>query len=268
MDGIDHLCFNFSYLAVFLLELAQLIWPKKGLRIATLVFAFAGLLAHTLFLAFKQPTPAMPYGSLLLLGWVFAIFYLYGSLHKGSRAWAVFFLPMVLILVWVAWFVFRDENKGGTWFSGHHFWGMFHGGLLLAASVCIMFGFVTSSMYLIQARRLREKRNPLTGMKLLSLETLERINRRSINIAFPLLTIGLLLGIIRAEKAEAPETPWTAFKILGSFGLWVVATLLMIARYRASLPARKLAWLTIAVFVLVIVTLFASHPFVASGGVQ
>ncbi len=259
--GITHLCFGFSYLAVFGLEMAQLAWPRRGLRLAATLFAVAGLVAHTIFLAVQQPTLAMPYGSLLLLGWVLAGFYLYGSLHPGSRSWAIFFLPMVLALVWLAWFVFRSENIPGTWFTGPHFWGMFHGSLLLAASVGITVGFVASAMYLIQSNRLRNKKNPLGGMKLLSLESLERVNRRAINIAFPLLSIGLLLGVIRTGYSEVPAAPWTAFKVISTLALWAAAGLLMFARYRASLSGRRLAWLTIAAFVLTIVTLLASHPY-------
>jgi ABC-type transport system involved in cytochrome c biogenesis permease subunit len=115
-------------------------------------------------------------------------------------------------------------------------------------------------MYLVQARRLRMKRNPLGGVRLLSLERLEMMNRRAINWAFPLLTVGLLLGVMRVPSAETPAASWTDPKILSTAGLWVVALLLLFLRYGAHLPARRLALLTIATFGLTLLTLIASHP--------
>ena len=69
------------------------------MRLLAVGFGAAGLLAHTLFLASKRPPLAWPFGWLLLLSWVLAIFYLYGSLHHRRLAWGVFVLPVVLGLV-------------------------------------------------------------------------------------------------------------------------------------------------------------------------
>jgi ABC-type transport system involved in cytochrome c biogenesis permease subunit len=89
------------------------------------------------------------------------------------------------------------------------------------------------------------------------------MSRRAINLAFPLLTVGLLLGIIRVPATESSAADWTAAKVLGTIGLWVVALLLMYLRYGAHMPPRRLAMLTIAAFGLMLITLVASHPFAA-----
>jgi ABC-type transport system involved in cytochrome c biogenesis permease subunit len=94
------------------------------------------------------------------------------------------------------------------------------------------------------------------------------MNRRSINWAFPLLTVGLLLGAIRVPTTEVPGTSWTDPKILSTVGLWVVGLLLLYLRYRAHLPPRRLAYLTVAAFGLMLVTLIASHPFAIGEGAR
>jgi len=170
-------------------------------------------------------------------------------------------LLLVLALVGLS-FVFTGHGQDGSWFTGESFWGMFHGILLLLASVGITVGFLASMMYLVQARRLKMKRNPIGGMKLLSLERLERMNRRAVNLAFPLLTVGLLLGAMRLWQTPHETGGWTALKITSTVGLWLVAALLMFLRYGAHLPGRRLAQFTILVFVLMLVALIASHPFV------
>ncbi|HEX3150683.1 MAG TPA: cytochrome c biogenesis protein CcsA [Gemmataceae bacterium] len=258
--GVTHVCFGLSYLIALGLELAQQARPGRATRIAGLVFGFAGLAAHTIFLLRHQPNPASAYGSLLLLAWVLAVFFLYGSLHHRSLAWGLFVLPVVLILVWLSFAFYRDE-PAGNWADGEHVWGAVHGILVLAASVGITVGFLASVMYLVQARRLRMKRNPLGGLRLLSLERLETMNRRAINWAFPLLTVGLLLGALRVLGADSPGMSWTDPKVWSTVGLWLVGLLLVFLRYGTHLPPRRLAYLTIAVFALMLLTLIASHPF-------
>ena len=138
---------------------------------------------------------------------------------------------------------------------------MFHGVLLLLASVGITVGFLASAMYLLQAWRLRRKLNPIGGMRLLSLERLERMNRRAVNIAFPLLTVGLLLGAMRLEQSPHDHAGWTTLKITSTAGLWLVGALLMFLRYGVHLAGRRLAQLTLLAFVLMLVSLLAAHPF-------
>jgi ABC-type transport system involved in cytochrome c biogenesis permease subunit len=264
--GITHACFGLSYLAALVLELARQARPSGAARIAGLLFGLAGLVAHTIFLVVHQPNPASAYGSLLLLAWVLAIFYLYGSVHHRSQAWALFVLPVVLVLVGLSFIYYGKPEDFGAWFSAEHFWGAVHGILVLAASVGITVGFLASVMYLVQARRLRMKRPPLGGLRLLNLERLETMNRRAITLAFPLLTVGLLLGAMRMPFTDSPASGWSDPKVLGTIGLWLVALVLLYLRYSAHVPARRLAVLTIAAFGLMLVTLVASHPFAGGEG--
>jgi ABC-type transport system involved in cytochrome c biogenesis permease subunit len=237
------------------------------LRALALLFGFAGLFALTAFLAFQRPTIQSQYGSLLLLAWVLSIFYLYGTVHHGRFAWAVFALPLVLGLVVLAGYFAPDPGvKPPPWsdrlavLTGEQFWGTLHGVLLLLAAVGVCVGFLASVMYLVQARRLRAKVAPFGGLRLLSLERLEEMNRRAVNFAFPLLTVGLLVGVIlmvhRPESAEA----WTAGKVVGTAGLWLLFVVLLMLRYGLHTRGRNLAVGTIAAFAVMIATLAASHP--------
>ena len=264
--GITHFCFGLSYLTALGMDLLQIFQPAHWKRLVSIFFGVAGLLAHTIFLAMHQPSPASPYGSLLLLGWVFAVFYTYGNLHQKPYPWTLFVLPLVLLFVALSLAFLHERNADVEfWFSGEHFWGKVHGTLILLASVGITLGFLASVMYLVQDHRLRRKKSPFGGFKLLSLERLETINRRAINLAFPLLSVGLLLGVMRLQRDELQPTSWTEPKVLGTLGLWAVGVLLLYLRYGAHLPGRRLAWLTIASFILLLVALVTSHPF-AHGG--
>lgn len=258
LDGITQLCFAASYSIALVMELLRLAGSSRFPRVSALIAGAAGLFAHTVYLLLQQPSPASPAGSLMLLSWVLAIFYLYGSIHHPRAAWGVFVLPVVLILVGIA--ALMTDMGALSSLSGEKFWGNMHGTLLFLGAVGVSVGFLASVMYLIQARRLRAKTAPMTGIPLLSLERLERMNRHGIDWAFPFLTAGLLLGALLMYFNKVPITDWAALKVAGTVGLWLVALLLMYMRYGAHLPGRRLAVWTIVTFGLMLVTLATSHP--------
>jgi ABC-type transport system involved in cytochrome c biogenesis permease subunit len=270
LEGISRFCFGASYAVALLLEIVRLFQPRPALRYASLAMGGAGLFAHTVFLALHRLDLVSQVGSLLFLAWILAVFYLYGTVHYRRFAWGVFVLPVVLGLVVIsAAFPAPDPSSALTaWLPDwERFWGMLHGTLLLLASVGVCIGFVASVMYLIQAHRLRTKAAPSPGLQLMSLERLEQMNRRAINVSFPLMTAGVLVGIAqmlhRADQFHGLLDP----KIIAAVVLWVVYGLLVYLRYGAQLRGRQLALLTIVAFILLLVTLSATHP-LATGSAE
>ncbi|MBY0460816.1 MAG: cytochrome c biogenesis protein, partial [Gemmataceae bacterium] len=210
------------------------------------------------------------YGSVLLLAWVLALFYFYGTFHHARQAWAVFVLPVVIGLVVASRVLLTAEPRRAfdvaDWATGERFWGGVHGTLILLAAVGVSVSFLASVMYLIQARRLKNKVAPGTGVPLLSLERLETMNRRALYVAFPLLTAGLLVGTLLLQDGHPAGGNWLSVKVLSTAGLWVVFLVLLYLRYAAHVPARRLAALSIAAFALLLVALAAAHPFAVGGG--
>ena len=271
LQGITHACFGLSYLLAFGLEVLRLFWPAAGWRVGALGFGLAGVFAHTAYLAFHHPTPAAPYGSLLLLAWVLALFYLYGNpalREQGVGRVRVARRDRPRRAVPRPGDDRRDRSPVDvpSWLSGERFWGVVHGTLLLLASVGVSVGFLASVMYLIQTRRVRNKVNPARVVPMLSLERLETMNRRAVNLAFPLLTAGLLVGTLLLRQEHDGAGNWLSVKVVSTAGLWVVFLVLLYLRYAAHLPGRRLAVFSIAAFGLLLVALGASHPFVAGGG--
>src|SRR5438105_9585796 len=202
MDRITLFCFGASYAIALALEVIQLLWPRAVQRLLAALFAGAGLLAHTLFLVAQHPHLRDPYASLLFLAWILAVFYLYGSIHHRRLAWGVFVLPVLLGVILLAALSGRPmDSNSQLWnlssLNTEAPWRILHIAFFILASVGVCVAFVASVMYLVQARRLKEKALPSHGLRLLSLERLEEMNRRAITWAFPLLTAGLLIGMIQ-----------------------------------------------------------------------
>jgi ABC-type transport system involved in cytochrome c biogenesis permease subunit len=113
-------------------------------------------------------------------------------------------------------------------------------------------------MYLLQAHRLRTKAPPGQGIKLLSLERLEAMNRRAIVLAFPLLTAGVLAGMLLMLDSDVVR--WTDPRVLGTVILWASFALLLYLRYGRHARGRQVAFMTIAAFLMLLCCLALSHP--------
>ncbi len=264
MHGITQLCFTASYTLALTLEVWHLFRPRPVFRLLSLGWSGAGLLAHTLFLA-AQPL-AWPAGWMLLLAWILAVFHLLGTVHHRRLEWGVFVLPLVLGLVAGAYFVPSQEGTNGfqvrdlVSVGDERFWGRVHAGVILLASVGICVGFLAGLMYLIQSYRLRAKLLPGQGLQLMSLERLEAMNRRAITWAFPLLTAGVLLGVVLMFHPDKPAVGWTDPQVLGTGALWLVFAVLLFLRAARHLRGRQVALWTVAAFVLLVCCMALFHP--------
>jgi ABC-type transport system involved in cytochrome c biogenesis permease subunit len=263
LEHVSLYCFGASYAVALLVELINLARPRPALRIVSLAFAVAGLLAQTIYLGVRSPSLATSAGSTLFLSYILAIFCVYGTLHHHRLAWGVFVLPVVLGLVVLASVFTPSQSADSSWVLD---WGLLHGALLLLGAVGVSVAFLASVMYLVQAHRLRAKRLPGQGIKLLSLERLEEMNRRAIIWSFPLLTAGMLAGIALMAQVADKLQGWSDPKVWSVVVLWIAFAILLYLRYGFQLRRRRMALLTIAAFILLILALTAPHSVVQGGG--
>src|SRR5262249_60646304 len=122
-----------------------------------------------------------------------------------------------------------------------------------------------SVLYVVQAQRLKAKALPGHGMRVMSLERLEQMNRRGITWAFPLLTIGLVVGMVQMTQEGVQLQGWTDPRILSTLVLWLVFAIVLYLRYGFRLRGKRVALLTIVAFGLLIVTLVTSHQYKPGG---
>jgi ABC-type uncharacterized transport system permease subunit len=118
--------------------------------------------------------------------------------------------------------------------------------------------FAAGLMYLVQSNRLKHKRRPRFGLALPSLEQSERLNRGAITTAFPLLTFGLLIGVILdlAARRSLAGMPlgWNDPKVVSAGLMWLVFAVLLHARFRPALRGRSVMLLTILAFAFLVFT--------------
>jgi ABC-type uncharacterized transport system permease subunit len=279
VDGIKLVCFGASYAVALVGDISAWFTASKVRRAISFGFGAAGVLAHTLYLAYRVlgrnvPPLSSSFDSLLVVAWVLAVAYLFLHWHFPNLAVGMFTLPMVLGLVVFAAFV---GDTGARDLRGWiQIFGIMHGALLVAGALAVSGGFLAGLMYLVQARRLKAKHLPGAGLDLPSLELLERANWRGIAIGFPLLTVGLATGCVLAVeelRRGNTEIRWADPKVLCAIMLWIVLGGLVLARREPGLRGRRVALLTVVAFALLIFTiagvdlmLDSWHPAIRGGG--
>jgi len=261
--GISIFCFVASYTVALALEATRL-WFKSGVRGAVMVgFAAAGLLAHTLYLAHNGYTEAKagitPLSSsseyYLLGAWVLVVAYFYATFTQPRIPSGIFLLPLALLLIGAATLVSREPFPQER---AAQIWGGAHGIFLLTGYVAVACGFVVGIMYLLQAARLKAKQLPAEHFRLPSLEWLDTANHRAIVGAAILVTVGVLSGAI-LNLVQVEEIRWNDPVVLRSTAMvvWLAAAALFSAYYKPAQQGRKVAYLTVASFVFLVLSVIA-----------
>src|SRR5262249_55544818 len=109
------------------------------------------------------------------------------------------------------------------------------------------------------------KTPPGRGLRLLSLERLEAMNRRAVVLAFPLLTAGVLAGVVLLVRGS-DAVGWTDPRVLGTLALWAAFAVLLVLRFGHHLRGRQVALLTILAFAMLLVCLAIAHPLATGEG--
>jgi ABC-type transport system involved in cytochrome c biogenesis permease subunit len=91
------------------------------------------------------------------------------------------------------------------------------------------------------------------------------MNRRAITFAFPLLTVGVLIGAVLMYRDADTLVGWYDPRVLTTLLLWLALAVMLYVRHGLHLAGRQVALLTIFTFALFVVCLLLAHPERAGG---
>lgn len=270
LSRITVFCFAASYTVALGLEAAALVGRRGGLLAATLSggrrwaligFTVAGLFANVAYLVMQAGSTATPLSSpadwCLLAGAVLAAVYLAVTLAHTQWSVGLFLLPVVLALIGLA-STASDQPISAD--RASLFWGLAHGWLLVAAAASVSIGFVAGLMYLVQSWRLRQKLPPGEGLTLPSLEWLERISGRSLALSVWLTAGGFVSGLVLTRLSRGAVDGYSLLTdpvIVTSAALlgWLVVAAAFRGAYPPARSGRRVAYLTVAAFGFLAITL-------------
>lgn len=266
LTAVNIFCFTASYLVALGLEAGSLVKRFGWHRVVLLGFATAGVLAHGIYLTAQAQEPLAPQAAFLsspaewylIAAFALAVIYLAASFWWPQWATGIFLLPIVLGLIALASFA------GSEPFAVERaslFWGQVHGWALVLGTVTVCVGFLAGLMYLIQSWRLKHKLPPSRTFRLPSLELLERINGRALGISALLVAGGFVSGLVLTKLKQTNQSTslWTDPVVisLGVMLLWLIAAEAFRLLYPAASRGRKVAYLTLASFGFLVITLVA-----------
>jgi ABC-type transport system involved in cytochrome c biogenesis permease subunit len=162
---------------------------------------------------------------------------------------AVLVAPLAFVSVFFAALRLREAAPEAALGSGS--WP--HAHVLLASAGLALLGVsgLAGALYLTEHRRLKAKRPLEPGVPLPSLEALDRVNRVALAAGFPLLTLGVVAGMIWVESVYG--RPWTgAHHETWSALAWAVYAVLAALRFAGSQGARQAAASAVGGFALLL----------------
>jgi ABC-type uncharacterized transport system permease subunit len=181
----------------------------------------------------------------------FLVWWLYDAVSLG-----IFAVPATFFLVFIPAlgpdrYTFPSEGVRVSWLVAHI-------AALLISYVALSFSMLASVLYLVQERRIKSKHKPGQDSWwapldwLPPLDTLERIAHATLEFGFPCMTVGLVIGSVLAQETPLGASYFLDPKIIASFISWAVYVLLLLVRRSAGLRGRKAAYLSGAVFAVMI----------------
>ena len=257
-------CFLASYCAALLLEVLRLWKSASWMRWASLGFSVAGVVAQGAYLLARSRATQLPplldsmhdwlLVSALLLMMAYIGYAIFRFRQPGYTSLGLFVLPLSLLMIGAASFVRASPNH---MLETERFWKMLHASSLSIGITGVLIGFVFSLMYLLQHRRLKQK-HVQRRFVLPPLSVLAHSNRWMVIVSVPMLTLGLVTGLILAFQAKQAAVPfaWADPLVIGFCVLWVAMFGLFVWLLRGQ-PAhgRQVAWLTVWACGFLIVTL-------------
>jgi ABC-type transport system involved in cytochrome c biogenesis permease subunit len=140
-------------------------------------------------------------------------------------------------------------------------WLILHIAMILLSYVVFSMGFITGILFIVQERMVRSKSTGFLWKALPSLERSETISTTSVLIGFPLLTIGIILGIFGGEYLENQlSMPWYQDpEVFLSLLTWIVYGVLLLLRKWLLVKGRKFAYLSVVGFCLILTTVIVGE---------
>jgi ABC-type uncharacterized transport system permease subunit len=177
-------------------------------------------------------------GSLNLFVWLIVGGYLIWGCKPRYRLLGLAVMPFAVILLAASYLGGGVESRGSNDLSAVFL--ALHVGLVLAAFAALTLAAALGGLYLWEERALKLRRPGLLRLRAPSLLTLERLGLRTVAVALPLLTLGMVAGFAHGASLD----PQVVVTLL----VWALYATFLLARLRG----RHAAQLQLGGFVLVL----------------
>jgi ABC-type transport system involved in cytochrome c biogenesis permease subunit len=243
-----------------------LLTRRPALNRVGIVLAAAGLAFHTLALIARGLSAGhLPvvgaYESLVLVSWSITLVYHVLESFTRIRAIGLYVMPVVLILLTVAWTRYRAPIGLAPALRSDVV--ALHVLVMVLAVGCLYVAGGAAIIYLIEQAQLKRRRLGGVLGRLPSLGTLDKLIYHATLLGLPFLTMGMIAGVIRAVTFDVPRW-WADPLVLLALAVWALYGLLLWGRLRRGWGGNRASWLAVAGLVLLFVIRFAAVPYLST----
>jgi ABC-type uncharacterized transport system permease subunit len=195
--------------------------------------------------------------ALAIVGVFLFTFFVYRTVSFGLFALPLAFLLTVVPAIGPDRYTFGSPLVRNGWIA-------FHVVMLLVAYAALLFSILSSFLYLIQEKRLKNKDWAKAGVAprpktrprgfltwLPPLATMDKVTQSTLQIGFVCMTVGLFAGSVVAQERVGIGY-FADPKILLSFLMWGLYVVILFVRRSVGLRGRRAAWITSTVFVVIL----------------
>jgi ABC-type uncharacterized transport system permease subunit len=190
--------------------------------------------------------------ALAIVGVFLFTFFVYRTVSFGLFALPLAFLLTVIPAIGPERYTFSSPMVRNGWIA-------FHVVMLLVAYAALLFSILSSFLYLIQEKRLKNKDWAKAGVTrsrgfltwLPPLATMDQVTQSTLQIGFICMTVGLFAGSVVAQE-QVGVGYFADPKVLLSFVMWGLYVVILFVRRSVGLRGRRAAWVTSSVFVVIL----------------
>ena len=245
------------YAVAALAVLPAALYNRPRWRYLAIPAALAGVFFHFVALtealvAAHHALPVDTHEMLSMLGLLLAAAFLGLAVRYKTTSFGIFLLPVAMLVTLTP--AFRPGTERMAYPDLPMGWLFLHVALLLAAYAALLVSLVSSLLYLIQERGLKQKRlhsSSAAKSWLPPLETTDQIALKSLLFGLPCMTAGLLIGSVVALQTVGPAF-FADPKVLLSLAMWLAYMLMIFIRRHSGLRGRRAVYLSSFAFLFVL----------------
>ena len=253
------------YAAAFVFFLYYLFSKREAQNRTGVIFAAVGWAFETAAVVLRAVQAGhVPivgaYESLTTLTWVVVIVYLVLEWRTKIKAIGLYVMPAVCVLLAIAWTQFEAPVHLVPALKSDIV--VIHVVVIFTAVAAFAVAGGSAVLYLFEERQLKHHRTGSVLGRLPSLRTLDRLTGHAIMFGLPFLSMGIVAGVIRAEKFKVADW-WSDPLVLMAIATWIVYAVYVYTRLASGWRGRRAAYLAITGLVFLVLIRFVAVPYLS-----
>lgn len=235
-----------------------IVFQKRPVYRISSFFLWIGFACHTGVLIGKSlQTGFIPvqtlHDTLSTFGWAVIGVFLVLQIRFHLMVLAALVAPLATLAVIISSILPRPQVELAPFVQG--LWRTLHMGTLVLGNAAFAIACLVGILYLIQEKAIKNKQQGFFFRRLPSLKLLDSTGYASLIVGFPLLTFGIISGIIYAQTVRGTFWTWDPKEIFAVV-TWLVYAALIHERLAVGWQGRRAAIMTIIGFGVLLFTFF------------